>query len=234
MDRSNRIFFPGNPFPKGHNIQEFSWSGRIVPERGLVFDFHLETAEYDEDEVGDEEEEPEGLSDWESKIVWNNYHQCKLSSTFWGGSGITVTNGSGPFDFSKLQQIVLTADPLPLEEDWDPDDLSFGIYLLGHDSCADHRIAVDRISGNAFNIHWTGKIAQTYAGNYDFDHHFEVNLMAKTFDGIHYPKTWTQEQAREQLSKLVTNPQDYEFQHLNPKSFKREYKLVMKHHEHTT
>jgi len=57
------------------------------------------------------------------------------------------------------------------------DDLAFHIYLLGHDSVANHRITFQRIAGSdCFDIVWTGDIALTYAGDDDLDHRFEARI----------------------------------------------------------
>jgi hypothetical protein len=222
----NRIFFKGNPFPNGHRVNKFVWSGELAPDKGLIFHFHLETEDYNsEDESEDlEEDQP----DWLSKIVWNNYHNCTLSSSAWHQGGIIVAVPERKFSFSHLDKLTLMADPLPLDQDWDPDELAFGIYLLGHDSCANHKIEIERMAGNEYRINWTGKIALTYAGKYEFEYEFEAHLNNVLFDGIFYPKEYTQEQALALLANVVTDAGQYEFEDLNPKSFKREYKLVPK------
>lgn len=224
MDTNNRLFFKGNPFPQGHPVKTFSWNGAIDPQRGLIFHFHLVTEDYNvEDESDDVRDD---LPDWQSKTVWNNYHSCMLSSKAWGNEGILAGTETNPFDFDQAFPAVFSADPLPLDEDWDPDDLAFGIYLFGHDSTAGHRIEINRLEGNSFNLNWTGKIALTYAGEEDFDYEFEVNIGPVSFDGIHYPKEWSQEQALTALSKVVADPAPFVFEDLNPKSFKREYQLA--------
>src|SRR5262245_60127702 len=75
-----RIVFLGSPWPNGHAIARFRWTGWIVPDSGLWFDLHLESADYDaKDPEGTEEpEEDDSLGNWESKIVWNNYGSCIL------------------------------------------------------------------------------------------------------------------------------------------------------------
>lgn len=40
-----RIFFPGNPWPEGHRIKEFAWSGRLDAKTGLWFDLHVRGAD---------------------------------------------------------------------------------------------------------------------------------------------------------------------------------------------
>ena len=138
-DSNNRIIFKGNPFPKGHKIEKFTWDGELDPDKGLIFHLHLETDDYDaEDDNKDVEEEEDDISDWLSKTVWNNYHSCTLASKERYQEGIVVATPDQKFDFRQLDGLTLTADPLPLADDWNPDDLAFGIYLLGHDTCADH------------------------------------------------------------------------------------------------
>lgn len=53
------------------------------------------------------------------------------------------------------------------------------MYLLGHDTVADHLIRFRRVAGtDRFDIDWSGKIALTYGGCWDFDHAFRVKLSA--------------------------------------------------------
>lgn len=225
-DQNNRIFFKGNPFPSGHRVKKFTWSGELDPDKGLIFHFHLETEDYSAED--DSENFDEDLPDWLSKTVWNNYHKCTLSSRAWHQDGIIITVSERKFSFSHLDKLTLIADPFPLDQDWNPEELAFGIYLLGHDSCADHKIEILRMTGNEFRINWTGKIALTYSGHYEFEYEFEAHLNNVLFDGIFYPKEYTKEQAQALLANVVTDAGQYEFVDLNPKSFKREYKLVPK------
>ena len=78
-----RIYFPGNPWPKGHAITQFQWSARVDRSSGIWFDLHLETDYYYADDR--EEIEDRAKSDWASRIVWCNYHSCTLSSVNWVG-----------------------------------------------------------------------------------------------------------------------------------------------------
>lgn len=222
-----RIFFKDNPYPGGHRIKKFVWSATMDPEEGLYFHFHLETDDYYAEDVSEEEDENETVSDWDSKIVWGNYHSCKLSSTAHGNSGIHIAAPGEKFDFGGWETLPLTVDTLPLPADWEYDDLAFSIYLLGHDSVANHNIRINRQGNNTFRIHWTGNIALTYAGDDEFKHSFEANVDEITFDGIYYPKDYTQEQALALLGTLVQHPEHFVFRDLNPKSFKREYKLAL-------
>ncbi|NML22083.1 hypothetical protein HHL16_14465 [Pseudoflavitalea sp. G-6-1-2] len=225
--QTNRIYFRNNPWPDGHALNKFTWSGRLDPEDGLYFDFYLKTDNYNAGETSNEEEEDEVLSDWESKIVWNNYHACTIASKEKGQPGILVAQRGSKFSFSEFQSQTFTADPLPVMEDFELDDLAFGIYLLGHDASADHYIAIERQENNLFSIHWTGKIALFYAGEDSFDHAFETQITDVAFDGIHYPQSFSHEEAMRLLSDVMVDADMFRFEDLNPKSFKREYKLVL-------
>ncbi len=184
-DRTNRIFFKDNPYPNGHKIIEFIWSGRLEPETGLWFDFHLKTEEYYAEDDSDDEFEPE--SDWQAKIVWRNYHACTMSSTEWHFGGILVGTENEKLDFENLESGTLTADILPLPENFDFEDLSFYIYLLGHDSCADHKIKfAKKKSADIFDIEWTGKTALTYIGNYEFKREFTAFIENTKFNGFEF------------------------------------------------
>ncbi|PDY51248.1 hypothetical protein COM88_33900, partial [Bacillus cereus] len=93
-----------NPWPKGHRIVNFKWSAhfKYAEEEelngvaGLYFDLHLETADYDDEEDG------EDVDDWHAKIVWNNFHNCTLSSEEWDFKGFRVGSDEVPFDLDLL------------------------------------------------------------------------------------------------------------------------------------
>jgi hypothetical protein len=235
----NRIFFQDNPYPLGHEIIEFVWSGRLDEDGEFYFDFHLKTEDYyagdpiTEDEPTEEELDAD---DWHSKIVWGNYHACTMSSTFWGSDGIMIDKSKPKFNFANWPNTSLTADTLtpdalnsnlvmPADLEWD--DLALNIYLLGHDACANHQIDITQTSAT-FNIAWTGKIALAYAGEDEFKYDFNANISEVKFDGFDYPQTLSQAQARENFAKIIANLDDFEFVDLNPKSNKREYKFALK------
>jgi hypothetical protein len=223
---ANRIYFKDNPYPGGHRINKFVWSGRLDEAERLWFDFHLQTDDYyaeDDTEENDEEEE----SDWKAKTVWGNYHNCILSSTQWGKGGVLLPEGNEGFDLPGLQQLELTADLLPLDPDLDDEDLAFHIYLLGHDSCADHRIRLSRNADATFRIEWTGRIALTYAGEEEFDHSFSALIENAVFDGFYLPQQMEVERAMEAFGRRVKNREAYQLTDLNPKSNRREYKLQL-------
>jgi hypothetical protein len=226
MQPVSKIYFLNNPYPSGHKIVTFNWSGRIDEDGFIWFDFHLKTEDYYANDDPDGDEEDEDVSDWDSKGVWGNYHTCTLSSTYWGEErGIRINNPDEKLDFDAVVKNALFSNDLPSEQDFDDDDLAFNIYLLGHDSCADHEIRFLKTDNNQYDITWTGKIALTYAGDVEFSHDFKAEIFSAEFEGFHYPKTWSVEKATEVFKAKLVNFEAYEFVDLNPKSNKREYKL---------
>ena len=170
-----RIIFPGNPWPEGHPIEEFEWTARI--EGGeLWFDLHLQCAEYDSEREIEDDEGEEHDASWEAPAVWNNYHRCTLSSTFWGEEGGFRVCAIDDFSFAWLDGRVFAVDSAVAEID-DANERPFHIYLLGHDSVANHRIEFRRIAGSdAFDIIWSGDIALSYTGNDQLEHRFEARI----------------------------------------------------------
>lgn len=229
------IRFIDSAYPDAHDIKEFSWFGRIDEDLKLWFDLHLKTDDYYskeediEEEDEDEDDEGEYTSDlqWKSKIVWDNYHCCTMSSSYWSDEQGILLNASGDkFDFSRVENHIFKLDTLPLGDDVDYDDLAFSIYLLGHDTCANHTIQFAKTTHDQFRINWIGNVALTYGGFTDFDHSFEAVIEDVFFEGFRYPQEWTQEQALENFSKVLVDVEQWELVDLNPKSFKREYKLM--------
>lgn len=175
---TGRIRFPGNPWPDGHAVESFSWGAAIHPSHGLLLEFSLKSEDYyaADGEMSDHI----GPSDWESKIAWCNYHACTLGpSQTSSRSGLLVPS---PFTLG-LDRYEFTADPLPV--DWDTffDTNAFGIYLLGHDAVADHRIRLE-LRGDAYVVDWTGRIALAYMGATDFRYSFEAHVEGVRFDSI--------------------------------------------------
>ena len=223
---ANRIYFKGNPYPKGHGIKKFVWSGRLDEDEQLWFDLHLETDDYDAEGDTENDEADEDLdSDWEARTVWGNYNSCTISSTKWKSLGIKIDTTKGKFHFNSLEQNGLAVNPLPIPGDLDFDDLSFQIYLLGHDSCADHQIKFYKKDNNKFDIEWRGKIALTYSGEDEFKYDFTAFIKDVIFDGFHFPGNLGVEKAKEMFDKKLKDIDSYEFVDVNPKSNKREYKL---------
>ena len=73
----------------------------------------LESADYDEGNNELESQDDEEISDWQAKIVWNNYHSCTLSTTYWGeASGLQVGIKLNKFDIRQLGSKEYNVDPL--------------------------------------------------------------------------------------------------------------------------
>jgi hypothetical protein len=128
MTTRNRIFFPGNPWPEGHPIEEFRWTAS-VRNNAVWFDLHLRSEDYEAEreieepeEEGDEDDFP---SDWEAPGVWTNYHRCTLSSTQWPNyRGFAVCPLSA-FSLERIDGFEACVDDAPPE---DPRDNAFHIY----------------------------------------------------------------------------------------------------------
>ncbi len=204
-----RIVFPGNPWPAGHAIDEFAWSGRIDENGNLWFDLHLRSAEYRAEGVP---ESAAGDADWSSPQVWCNYGSCTLSSTYWGeddGTGFLAATPGSPFHLTSLTPQRLTADPLPLVDIDQLEYLAFNIYLLGHDSVADQEVSFTRRPDGSHHIDWHGRIALTYAGDVEFRHRFEAEIAA-ALEYIRYPATLSREEAHDHLQAVVDAPELFE------------------------
>ncbi|HYF37496.1 MAG TPA: hypothetical protein VD994_19500 [Prosthecobacter sp.] len=174
MSEDNRIWFAGNPWPEGHAIKDFKWTAEVRDEIVWML-FHLKSAEYySERDIEDGDAEYD--SDWEAPIVWGNYHACTMSCTYWHHGGFPVCPVS-EYSLEFLDGYEASVNPLPESAEMEFDDLAFHIYLLGHDAVAGHRIRFQRRgSSDRFDIGWTGKIANAYAGDYDYCHDFRAQL----------------------------------------------------------
>ena len=233
------ITFIDSAYPKPHQLEEFVWAGRLDESGKLWFDLHLKSKYYylsegeeyleDEEEDFDDAAEYTSMSEWQSRIVWDNYHQCALSSTYWSDEGgILLCKEGEKFSFSTLLDKEFVLNPLPLADDTLIEDLAFGIYLLGHDLAANHRIRFTQTASQVYTINWKGTVALAYAGFNDFIHEFDANITEVKFDGFNFPKTWTLQEATANFKKVLNDFDNYEFVDLNPKSNKREYKLMLK------
>jgi hypothetical protein len=200
MSLCGRIWFPGNPWPTGHAIQEFRWSGRLDTGGRLWFDLHLETVDY-------HSEGPPGLEhedSWRSPVVWGNYGNCTLSSTFWqdeGSTGLLAGSAEAPLDWASLVGREFWADPADegatIDQDQEP---AFRIYLLGHDAVAAHRVRFrDGSAPGVFDIEWTGRIALAYTGEHSLLHTFRAQISGAKFEGFELPQELTESEARERL-----------------------------------
>jgi len=197
---ANRIVFPGNPWPKGHAIAEFEWSGRLEAD-GVWFDLHLESADYDAESEGANQED---AGNWVSTGVWRNYHSCILSSTYWDNGGFLAGASAAPLDFETISERLFESDPFPVDFD---QARPFGIYLQGHDTVADHRIRFTPRPDGKFRVDWVGAIALTYRGRDEFEHEFRAGIDDVTFAGIRMPKRTTAKSAVRKLAPFVTDAQ---------------------------
>ncbi len=182
-----RIFFPGNPWPNGHRVASFRWGAILHPRRGLALEFELTSADYYDDDgthivPRDREDEELAKSDWQSKIAWNNFHACTIGPSMSSLTpGIAVSDGRAPFDFDR-PAYAFTADPLPVDMATFFETNAFGIYLLGHDAVADHRIAMKRSADGSYAVDWTGRIALAYVGEHDFKYSFNARVAGVRFE----------------------------------------------------
>ncbi|AXK34051.1 hypothetical protein DVA86_16675 [Streptomyces armeniacus] len=189
----DRIWFPGNPWPDGHRIARFEWGGRLDPDVGLRFTFELESADYDaddppglEDDDGDDGDDDEWGSGFESsKTAWRNFHRCGITPAM----GFVVGTPDEPLDFEGLPDRTFRVDrPEDVARLDDEDDLAFHIYLLGHDSVADHHIRFPAVHAPfEFGVEWAGRIALTYIGDEELRHTFQVRVGRAAFRGFRVP-----------------------------------------------
>ncbi|MGG3799587.1 hypothetical protein [Metabacillus fastidiosus] len=226
----DRIYFVDNPWPDGHPIINFEWSAHFkykeedesAGEMGLYFDLHLETADYykEDDENEDEDDDnDEAVSDWKSKIVWNNYHSCTLSSTEWDNKGFLVGSDKMPFNPETLDGKEFIIDFLSKDEqeDLDLDLTAFDVYLLGHDAAAFHTIKFTKIEGSTYQIDWRGKLALAYVADYEFRYDFRTFISSASFKGITIPDELTDDKAYELLERFISKPSLFELQNDNSK-----------------
>ncbi len=202
-NKNSRIYFVDNPYPNGHKIKEFKWSIKLIPSKGLWFDFHLVTENYYAEDVEDDiDDDHEAESDWDSKIVWTNYHRCTMSSDNWHSGGFLGGTEKDKFNFNGDNKHFFHLDKLPRPEGFDiNDDPVFCIYLLGHDECSDHKIIFTKDGVDKFRINWKGKIALSYTGNYDFDYSFLTEITDVEIPEIQCPNNLTDNEIELLLSK---------------------------------
>jgi hypothetical protein len=179
----DRIRFPGNPWSEGHALTEFAWTVRTVD--GVVWcDLHLRSADYYAERDIELDEDEDHDSSWDAAGVWGNYHRCTLSSTFWDADRGFPLCAVGDFTPDWLDGRTFEVDTIAggTLDDVELDDLAFHLYLLGHDSVANHRIGFQRVGdSDRFDIVWTGDIALTYAGDDALAHRFEARISAVPF-----------------------------------------------------
>jgi len=194
----NRIFFSeGNPWPEGHAIKHCYLDARLYEGPLLQVTIHLETENYRENDGG-EFLDNDREANWESKVAWNNYHSCNIDGVI-----LRATPGD-PVSIDSLESSIHVIDPLPGAIDkFMEDDLEFSIYLLGHDSVSDHRFEFGTPSDFGLPMKWTGRIALSYSGEYDFDYAFALETTLKSLERVWYPEDWDDEEAQKILTSLL-------------------------------
>lgn len=192
-----RIWFPGNPWPDGHAVEDFGWWGRIHPDGRLWFELSLRSAEY-----GAREPTDKGEGDWRSPIVWNNYHRCTLSPGW--RKGLLAAEPGRPFRLAAPQ--TLTADPVD-EVDFE-EEPAFHVYLLGHDAAAGHEVTFTPTAAG-HDVTWTGALALYYAGEEDFRYGFRAELRDVQLAGIAVADELDRDAARRTLAELLDEPERF-------------------------
>lgn len=201
-----RIYFPGNPWPDGHAVVAFDWTARVERGTGVWFDLHLETEPYYAADGRPDDGDSEPKSDWKSRVVWSNYHACRMSSTAWPGQchGFLAATKRDPLDLKALSGRTFRFDRPPV--DLVP-PRPFHIYLTGHDACADHRVTFTRERGKrTYAVDWQGRIALTYAGSDEFEHRFRADLRGVMFGGIVFPRGTSPDEAVTLIEPFVADP----------------------------
>lgn len=208
-----RIFFPGNPWPKGHRIDECLWTARIERSTGVWADFHIRTEDYDAADRKSasqiDEDEPPELDANASRILWVNTGRMIFSTTFWPGQAFGVQMGSKekPFDFRKLSGAQFRADAPPQHPGY---PRPFVAYRWGDDAPAYHNITFKKETGKStFAIHWLGRFGDFVEGKPDFPWPFEMKLKNVAFGGILFPKDTARDVIYALAAPYVVNAHRY-------------------------
>jgi hypothetical protein len=210
---TGRIVFPGNPWPDGHAIKDFQLLAALRPGTSVRVLMHLQTEDYDAARKIDYDDDHEHDSVWEASRVWGNYHNCVLSATHWGidgSSGFPVHDASARFDVDALAGTEFCVDHVAGERiDIEDDQLAFHLYLLGHDTAADHRIAFNALGSGRFAINWSGRIALTYVGSTTLRHAFKAHIPDTPFLGVTVLDCRSLDEAKAALARHVAHPEHF-------------------------
>lgn len=179
----SRVYFQGNPWPSGHALTAVEFSIEICAAGPTLFAY-LESESYDAADTGcgsEPDADGDETTDWESKLVWNNFHKCRLEP-----EGMPLR----PFDLSAfLAGVPLAADP---DNTLDEDE-GYEFYLLGFDSVRDHVFTVQRVrnrgegalgADTTIDVDWSAAIAHTYVGETEFSHRMVAKLRGVPFRGV--------------------------------------------------
>lgn len=204
-----KIYLNTELFPEGHKLEEFVWSARLMPGKGLFFDFALESGEYDSsDQDFDYDSEADVVGIWNQRGWWRNSHQCWISSVEEDeDTGFCVGDEQNKLDFKLLDKEKFFADPA--EGFFDRDERAFRAFIIAYDSVGDHEIAFARTGNGLYTIDWKGKIALLNESDIEFDYDFSVNINSITFSGIRFPARLSIDEAKQELAKYVSDIEDY-------------------------
>ncbi len=208
---NNKIYFSNSPFINGHKVIDFVWSARLDHNFELWMDLHLETDNYDEEEeYKDDLDEIDDISEENAeKQLWINYDHCIISSTYWQNKGIKIEN-IHQLDFNDLNTKTYEIDALPVDLE-KPENLAFGISMLGNDTVAQHEITfLDTEDFGVFDIKWKGKIANTYLGENEFDYDFYVYMKNIKFAGIKIDESLEKEKVLTFFQSKIAHFNDFE------------------------
>ncbi len=205
---TDRIWFPGNPWPNGHRIAEFRWSGWLDPDDGLRFGFWLESADYHADDPPATGDDDPVVPFGRSRHTWLNYGRCTIRPSM----GFVAGTPAEPLDLDTLTDRTFVVDPPDEVADFEDDDeFAFHLYLLGHDSVADHRIRFPQRHGPVtFAVAWTGRIALTDIGEQDFSYEFRAQVGAAELTGIRVPGELDDTAAADLLGRCLRNAAGFE------------------------
>ncbi|MGB0908184.1 MAG: hypothetical protein ACPGVT_11880, partial [Maricaulaceae bacterium] len=134
--------------------------------------------------------------------------------TFWGHKGLvlTPTNQFERADLARrFEADNVNGDTLTNAPNMDYDEMCFGIYLLGHDTAANHVINITANKKDNFDISWEGQIALTYIGHEDLKHRFKAVIQNITFAGFDLPAENT-ETHKAEILKHLAQPNDWRFE----------------------
>ena len=227
MTLEGRIWFESNPWKNGHSIKsaelfiELSEGGEHAwpPTEGAYLGLKISSDNYYSDMSIEEQErayEKEAISsdndihiaDWNSFIVWQNFGRCRVES-----SNAQIGSASQRYDLTNLMQGRLEFEKgRKIVADQENDLNAFTCYILGHDSVADHDISFSESidSPGHFDIKWTGAIALSYIGDYNFEHRFRVELNNVPFLGIKGPRYQELREVRKSFFGLFGRSEYYD------------------------
>lgn len=228
---NNRIYFTNSPFKNGHKIVEFTWRMHLDEHLKLWMDLHLESDNYDEEEEYQDDADliEDTSEEYSDKSLWINFNQCILSSFYWNNKGIDLNTKQEKLDFDDLPAQLFHIDPLPIDFKH-PENLAFGIAMLGNDTCADHEISFlkpfDNDELGVYDIKWKGKVANTHFGEQSFDYEFYVYMKSIRFAGVHIDASLDKDKAFAFIQERFVQGDEFELVSLD--EINETYRAVLK------